>query len=267
MDVPLFFLVSGFLGYTPIIDIKINLWKKVRYILLPFVCAIVFTSIYRGVSVIDIIFLMDKGGNWFLLALFIIFLIYYTINKCFKKAAFWIPVTITIELLLLAASKFLPEEIDNCICFSYLCCYFPCFIFGVLIKRYGLEKTKPSMWLLFLFLILTIFTKIENTSYLIYIISVLSYSTGAIILYYFIKSICGKLPQFLIGILTTIGKYSIVVYLIHFFLIPRIPIVESLNATIMIIPSIIISVIIAYICILITKLLTFATPLKYILPE
>lgn len=269
MDVPLFFLVSGFLAYKPEINIASMMTKKVRYILIPFVCAVIFTAIYSGLSILDIISKIDKCGYWFLQSLFIIFMVYCLICKSFKKIKYWVPLTIIIEILLLAASKFSPETIDNYIGFSSLCRYFPCFICGVVIRKYSYRMSVPNIWLLTCYLLIAIipFLSLKIPKDLVFLASVLSYSAGAIILYYFIKSILGKLPQFLIGILTTIGKYSIVVYLIHFFLIPRIPIVDSLNATIMIIPSIIIAVIIAYICILISKLLTFATPLKYILPE
>lgn len=78
IDVPLFFLCSGYLAYKPTYRFRQELFKKVKGLLVPFVLTFCFISMWRGENVIDL-FCNDitKSGYWFLEALFIIFLLWW----------------------------------------------------------------------------------------------------------------------------------------------------------------------------------------------
>ncbi|MCH5327990.1 MAG: acyltransferase family protein [Coprobacter sp.] len=88
VDVPLFFLCSGYLAYKQTIDFPKEIIKKTKGILMPFVIILILMSIIRKVNVVDI-FIKDitKSGYWFLEALYLIFLLWWgTVALCRHRA-------------------------------------------------------------------------------------------------------------------------------------------------------------------------------------
>lgn len=268
MNVPLFFVVSGFLAYKENMTLNLLLLKKIRYLLLPYICAIVFSMLYTHTSFNEIMSAIDKHGFWFLQALFLIFIIYAVTYKSLNKLKYSLPIMLAIETGLLAASKFVPEIIDNYIGFSSLSRYFPCFIIGVFIRKYrlwdkGLGIAKGTVCLILAIIPFICDIPSNNLSF---IMSILSYCAGSILIFYFIRSEVLTIPDWIVKMLTTFGRYTISIYIIHFYFVYHIPEITDISSTIMLIPTLLLAIVISYICILISKFLTEFTPIKYILP-
>jgi len=269
MNVPLFFMVSGFLAYKENMTLNLLLLKKIRYILLPYICAIVFSMLYTHTSFNEIMSAIDKHGFWFLQALFLIFIIYAVTYKSLNKLKYSLPIMLAIETGLLAASKFVPEIIDNYIGFSSLSRYFPCFILGIYIRKYKLEDKSLGVFYgsICLFFVILPYVCVNIPDNISYILSVVWYCAGSILIFYFIRKETLNIPRGIATMLTTFGRYTISIYIIHFYFIYHIPELCNVNATIMLIPTLLLAIIISYICILVTKILKSFTPLKYILPN
>ena len=269
-DVPLFFLCSGYLAYKTKIDYTKEFLKKSKGLLIPFVLALLFVAFVRHLSPITI-FLTDitKSGYWFLEALYIIFVLYWGISLFRTKRLLYFTSAVSIEIVLLIAAKYSPETIDNTFCFSSLSRYFPCFMAGVYLREYKnlssyiSEYKSIGMILLLLSAIGFIYKfSSSNISFIAYLVA---YSTSAILLFLFIMHNEDRLPKVINTQLCVIGKYSLNIYIIHFFLVPTIPYFMPQTFVGDFIYSLSLSIIIAYLSILIGKFLTYSTPLDKIL--
>lgn len=78
IDVPLFFLCSGYLAFRQSYNYRQEFIKKTKSILLPFILAMCFISLWRGENAVDL-FCNDitKSGYWFLEALYIVFILWW----------------------------------------------------------------------------------------------------------------------------------------------------------------------------------------------
>ncbi len=222
VDVPLFFLVSGFLAYKPHIDYKESLFKKIIHIAVPFVLASLFAIFYYGLSLKDYVFDIGKRGYWFLLCLFIMFVLYYVIHgleTLFKWGGYWVVVTLTMELLLLACSKYAPEEIDNVVGLSYLSRYFPCFMLGVVLKRHSVRQIGKMMGTLLLVMTCIAFTYHGSSKNVSFLLHVMGYVCSSALMFYFIRCTEMKMPRCVRNMLALFGKNSLAIYIIHFYFV------------------------------------------------
>lgn len=267
VDVPLFFMCSGYLAYKERINYPKELRKKTVGILIPFILAVIIASLIRGVCIIEIFTDITKSGYWFLQVLYMMFLLWWGISIFHNK---FVVCNLLggVELALLLAAKFMPETFDNIFCFSSLARYFPCFIVGIFLRKYRLESLNNKI----IGLILLISSVIGFTGWPLYLNSNISfllctiaYSTSAVLIFLFIRKIEFQIPDKLRQSLMTIGRYSLNVYIIHFYFVPNAPAFLPHSFIVDLIYSISMAVIITCVSILIGTFLTFSTPLNKVL--
>lgn len=267
IDVPLFFLCSGFLAYNKAPDYSRELRKKTSGILLPFILAMLLMSGIRQINPLDIFaYDITKSGYWFLEALFLIFIIWYGISASFKSFKIKLLIAFAVEILMLPAAKFLPDIINDIFVVPSLVRYFPCFMIGIILRKEGEEilKNKSVGFLLLVFGIIGFSNYVESTE-LNFILCIIAYICWAVLFFYFIKETEILLPPLIHKSLCIIGKYSLNVYIIHFFLIPHAPNLDSYSFLFDFLYSLSLAVIITFISLLIGKFLTLTTPLNKIL--
>lgn len=225
-DVPLFFIVSGYLAYRPSISYRDGLIKKIKRILVPFIAASVFAIFYFGISAHEFMFNIGKCGYWFLECLFIIFVLFYILHKFISlfptRYGIYalIASTVLIELLLLVLSKYGPEAIDNVVGISYLSRYFPCFMAGVIIRKYSVRQIGKMTGSVLLVATCAAFTyyKATNTN-VNFLLHVAGYMCAALLLFYFFKCIENEIPSSIRNLFCIIGRNSLSIYIIHFYFV------------------------------------------------
>ena len=262
VDVPLFFLCSGYLAYKSHIDILRQIKKNTIRILVPFVFAIFFASVYYNENIVFLFSNIGKRGYWFLEALFLMLLLFMLIYKNGKRLIIG---GCLIEFLLLLTSKYAPCEIDGVLGFSYMSRYFPCLIMGVLLRKYSFQGFQNR--LLGLVLILTSLIGLgfdfesSNVSFLAHVIG---YVSAAVLAFFFIKDYAAKLPICFQKALAYTGRYSLNIYIIHFYFVFTIPHWGGYFIVDLIV-SLFISMSVIFISIVIGKILTYYTYLNKIL--
>lgn len=268
IDVPLFFLCSGFLAYKTNYNYRNEILKKAQGLLLPFVLALLLISVIRYENPL-LIFLHDitKSGYWFFEALFIVFLIWYCISALFKTLSLQIVAIIGIELILLIAAKYSGDTVNNILILPSIARYFPCFAVGIALRKFG-SKIVINKWVGLILLIIGIIgfsgSIIVNTE-VQFFICILAYSCWALLFFQFIQSIERSLPSMISNLLTTIGKHSLTIYLIHFFLIPPAPLFVENSFVLNFCYSLIMAITISFISIIIGRFLIVTTPLNKVL--
>ncbi len=268
IDVPLFFLCSGYLAYKPSYSYRREFIKKTKGILFPFVLAMCFISLWRRENVIDL-FCNDitKSGYWFLEALYIVFILWWgTHFISLRNKMLQIPVCIIVEIGLLGASKFLPESIDNIFCFSSLARYYPCFVAGAMLREYNIRAIR-NKWIGLGLIVVTIlgFGHWSTSNNIDFILQVGAYITSAILLFYFIRVIEKEIPCIISSQLSIIGQYSLNIYIIHFFLVPNIADGLPDAFIIHLVYSLALAIVISYVSMVIGRFLTAMTPLDKVL--
>lgn len=265
-DVPLFFLCSGFLAYKKSVNYLSEFYKKARGLLIPFVLALLFVAVVRHKNPI-FIFTNDitKSGYWFFEALFLMFVMWWGISVIsHNKNITLISFSCITEIALLAAAKISPEQIDNIFCFSSLCRFFPCFLIGCFIRKFEIEKlTNRYIGLCLLIISIIGYSGWIKFPTLSFLICVCAYASSAILLFFLIKSFEQSIPHMIHKQLCMIGTYSLNIYIIHFFIVPHLVTFHSFIINISV--SLFISVIVTYASILISRFLTFSTPLNKVL--
>lgn len=267
MDVPLFFLCSGFLAYKEHYNYRREISKKAKGILLPFVIALLFVAFLRKVSPIDVFaYDITKSGYWFLEALFLAFVLWYGISAISRTDRSRLLTCATIELLLLVSAKLAPEIIDNIFVISSLVRYFPCFILGIALRKYG-DKMLSNRFIGLGMLMAGIagFSSVTGLKELDFVLCIVAYSCWAILMFRFIKSIEGNLPPLIANSLSIIGKYSMNVYIIHFFLLPAVPVLGYNSFLFDFTYSFAVALVVTALSLIIGKFLTISTPLDKIL--
>lgn len=268
LDVPLFFLCSGYLAYKPVYAYKQEFIKKTKGILLPFVLVMCFISLLRSENIVGL-FCNDitKSGYWFLEALYIVFLIWWgqvfisSGNRLLQFIS-----CIIIEAGLLGASKFLPESIDNIFCFSSLARYYPCFVAGAMLREYNIGSIRNKWIGIGLIVVAGLgFCYPATSGDIDFMKSVAAYVASAILLFYFIKAIENELPRIFASQLSIIGRYSLNIYIIHFFLVPHIVVGLPDTFIFHLVYSLALAIVISYVSIAIGRLLTAMTPLDKVL--
>lgn len=224
-DVPLFFIVSGYLAYKPSINYRDGLIKKIKRILVPFLAASVFAVFYYGISFQEFIFNIGKCGYWFLESLFIIFVLFYILHKIVSLfpnricGYALIASTVFIELWLLALSKYGTETIDNVIGVSYLSRYFPCFMAGTIIRKCSVQQIGKLSGSILLVATCVAFTYNGINTNVSFLLHVAGYVCAALFLFYFIKCIENEIPLPIRNLFCMIGRNSLSIYIIHFYFV------------------------------------------------
>lgn len=265
VDVPLFFMCSGYLAYKDKINYRKEFRKKTLGILIPFMLAVFLASLIKGIYIIDIFMGITKSGYWFLQALYTMFVLWWVISITHNK---WVVFSMAgcIELALLLAAKFVPDTIDNIFCFSSLARYFPCFIIGVFLRRYNLESLNNRIIGLALLICSVIgFSGWFASSNISFLFCVVAYSTSAMLVFLFVRDVEFKIPENIRQSLIVIGRYSLNIYIIHFYFVPTPPHFLPHSFIVDLSYSIVIASIVTMVSMLVGKFLTYSTPLDKVL--
>lgn len=263
VDVPLFFVCSGYLAYKAQIDVWVQFKKYIRRILIPFIFACIAASIIFQESIIEIFTSYGKRGYWFLEALFIMLALFMLIYKDSKRLIIG---GLLIEFFLLLASKFAPVGIDSLLVFSYMSRYFPCLIIGALLRKHTIDQL-PNLWIgsilvIISFMGLGIDYASTNISFLAHVIG---YSSASLLAFLFIKNYTNRLSVMLQKSFAYIGQYSLNVYIIHFYFVQSLPFSWGGWFILDFISVLILAVVVIIVSIAVGKFLTCFTYLNKIL--
>lgn len=259
LDVPIFFLCSGWLAYKQNINIIGSLKKTFIRLLIPFILACVAASVFYKESYIEILLSSGKHGYWFLEALFLMFIIFWGI---YHTPWSLIGGSIGIEIILLAITKYAPESINDILVIPYLSRYFPCFIAGAVLRLYNIENIRKWLSCSLLCVALVGLAYRVGSTNISFIFHVCGYFCGAVIAFFLIKGFERSLPcNRWIGY---VGRYSLNVYILHFYFVPYIPFISDwfiVNLALVVAVAIMVIII----SIVVGKILTYTTPLDKVL--
>lgn len=227
-----FFFISGYLFYKPTETfnkekVKRILIKKTTKILIP---TIVMASIYwysHGISMFMAIFDQAKMGYWFTFVLYEMFLLLACVmailNHNHKKTETGILTVLGItSLVAFRIGDFESDAMGLLSAFNF-CFYFPLFVLGMLGKKYNskfqrLLDSKISFAFMFFMVMVSLVIKIP-----LFFVSV----TVVLLSFGFAHRVEVTSPNFYrngIGrILSLLGKFSMEIYLIHYFLLFEMP--------------------------------------------
>lgn len=226
IQMPLFFVISGFLFFytinNPKIQFKKFFQKKILRLLVPFLIFGIFYLLpmrllvgYSGYQshglpyniLVNILYGQDNGHLWFLPTLFLSFMLAYPLFK-FLKTNKKIDLLIIISALALALfMTFLPTYLGR------LCEYFVWFVLGYFLNKYHISKHLNSYKkyiLLLITVILTIVILSQQFNFL-YLTRILSIVCGIGM----VLTIFKFMPQNNNKLVTDISNASFGIYLLH----------------------------------------------------
>ena len=245
---PMFFFISGFVAYKGLIkdgcgEIKNELNKKVRALLIPTLFFGIIYSFYIGKDLLQSLAETDKTGYWFTLVLFEMFVITCSVLKCFNiKEKKWVYILVAIAILLTFAKfpmKMVPSlcNLGNITSFNYLFEFFQYFVLGILASKYiehfhnflDTKWASASAIILFAFFycVNNVLQPTGGVSFILIEKAVelaLAY-LGIIIVYAFFRKyqdsfvLSSKIGKFL----SYIGRRTLDIYMLHYFFLPRLP--------------------------------------------
>ena len=219
VDVPLFFVVSGYLAMKPRIHFFTEMKKKTWRIAIPFVAALLFAAFWYKMNVTEVLFDIGKCGYWFLQCLYLFFIIFYALHKMGMR--YLIATGCVVEVVLLALTKFLPDQIDGLVGVSYMSRYFPCFIAGACIKHYKIGSLSRFVGTMLVLVACVGFTYNSSNTNLDFLLHVAAYLGAAVTVFYFLKSI--HIPKIVASLFSYVGRHSLSVYILHFYFVQHLP--------------------------------------------
>lgn len=278
---PLFFFISGFFSYR-----TLDWWNKIRVedilkrkIQAQIICTFVFCSIYQlTLGDGSVTFVGGFGGYWFTIVLFqmyICYLVFSLISRIIKKDITFLCLIIFSLLGLTAITIFHGKNVNiyyTILAWNQLTKYFQFFALGIICSKFRVQCFKLLENSLFITTIIVgwlIFEILDcNLKFeLIYplehrvihdiLIRYVALITVIIIFYHSSKSIDysknGKILQF-------VGKRTLDIYMIHYFLLPNLNFLKTyLEAgnmfIIQLLFSIFISIVIVGLCMIISNIL------------
>lgn len=276
---PLFFFISGFIAYKSVMfwnkqNYFNRLFNKLRVQLIP---TLVFWGIY-SIFVQPIIF---PAGYWFTLALFMIFVIYFTISFCLHKTddkCIFITITMIAALLVVFRHPilaFLPYSKYYCI--NEVATYLGFFIFGLFFRKYQVECHKV---LAQHGIIAGLFIAFTALYYVIYYYGISLSATAQCYLlgfplimivynYFYINRDYWAADNWLSRNLQFIGRRTLDIYMLHyFFLQPSISCCQGLfgnenNEALLIIICGSLTIVVILLCLFVSSLLRSSSTLSY----
>lgn len=292
---PLFFFISGFIAYKANVVWNKQTWwqmsrKKLLVQLIPtFIFGLIHAYAYQGVDFREFITNDHKLGYWFTIALLEIFLIVYTTNTLLysadhnkhKKRMLVALVLLSAVLYVLRfALKMVPSlnEVGNILSLHRTVNYFQYFAFGYICSMYRDVFTRVLDKKYTMAIVITLFVglfyakrfyisvHIGNSFDMWKIVETLIETLigyfGLLVVYNTFKIYEGSFTtNTKVGrALQFIGKRTLDVYLLHYFLIPYLPQVgkvlqESHNAALEITIGLLLSLIVVGLCLVISGIL------------
>lgn len=257
---PLFFFVSGFLSYKATMvwtgkSLGTSLLKKMRVQIIPTAVFLLAFTMYRYKDwwphLLEALQASRKGGYWFTWVLLLMFVTYYLFafveqkvqNRFKDRMPSWLPITVFWLLALaLYESAFLPKTFTYpkeqwAIATSFDCyaMYFVHFVTGNICRRYWtrLEKLFDSRWF---------FPLVVVTAFICYVeifkwhnlrfewrnlpLTIAIFSMIAMLIMFFRYNEHTFSKETRLGrTLQYIGTRTLDIYLIHYFFLPKLPMV------------------------------------------
>ena len=291
---PLFFFISGYIAYKDTVLNKEWLIKKLRVQLIP---ATIFGLLYCHFHFSGFIADTSKAGYWFTYVLLEMFLIYYLLSyvaykiKGASSKIFCMSAIVFAVILYVLRLPFknipLLNEIGCIISAHYLFTYFHFFVCGLLASKYKcfFEKILDNKYIIGVAIIVFVFgsyieyyiisPKLEfwcyNSYKILYeIIETVCAYMGIFILYGFFRknqdvfncsTQLGKNMQF-------VGRRTLDIYLLHYFLLPFLPMVGDFlinypNAVLELFVGMILSLCVVGVCLIISNIIRTSSFLSY----
>ncbi len=278
---PLFFCISGYLAYVTYSNKESTaiILQKTKTILLPFIIWGITYSIYSGNNIS--IFLFDKWnlGYWFLISLYFIFILHlfahrmHTIFTKYNKILEVILYFIAFCIIILIETKYIKinDSISRIMQIHYLSKYYPFFILGWLVNEYNkyIERiiNKDIIYALSLIIFITCFLiqLLYKSSFITIFMCGVS---GSILTLYIANTQITN--QQIKSFFIVLGKYSLNIYVIHYFLInfnlnEIFNITTSYNSVIILSIALPITMFVICLCLFLNKILTYSSKVNKIL--
>lgn len=256
IQMPLFFFISGFVVYKalPVNSLKklgsLLCGKTLQLIIPALLVGLIYTYAKSGGDFLSFMANASKKGYWFTISLFemmfIYYLISYVMNKFQKDGLFLLFTVSMICFVLKLPFKAYPilEEIGNYTSLHYTFNHFQFFAIGLIVRKYWVKfetllnsQTIMTLALLLMSLLfwlqLYIFNNGNLSGNIGKVISTMvevavAYPTVYVMFFCFNRY---YKPTFLKGTLELVGKRTLDIYLIHYFLLPRLPMVGEFFRT------------------------------------
>lgn len=258
---PLFFFISGFIGYKANIEWTGKTWwamsrKKLLVQLIPtFFFGLIYAYAYCKVDFIAFITNFNKLGYWFTIVLLEMFLLVYTTNYVLyqvdkKDSRPRKLIALIVLYVILHLTRFIPEHLPslkgayNILTLHYTSVYFPYFAFGYICSMYKEVFNKVLEHKYFAALVIISFAVLFYVrSYLIpnlsggvfvsllgIIVPLALGIAGLLIVYNFFKVYADSFTSDKrVGrALQYIGRRTLDIYLLHYFFLSYIPQVGEL---------------------------------------
>ncbi len=285
---PLFFFISGFIAYKSKdkwsqVFYKNLMLKKARIQLIPCVVFFFLYNIVFGNNPLEEFLVYGFGSYWFTFVLFEMFIVYFTISligSIYNKDEIVNYVLIFISIACFLVFPLLHEDtrFTNISCIKLL--NFPFFIFGILSKKHEniffklIEKNSFRTVIIvgyIFFLLLNFNDRIEEYNHLLYaaVHWVFVRIFGLLFIFisfWYYREVFNRETVFN-KIFLFVGRRTLDIYLLHFFLIPSVDNILSLNTpyafTIQLLIGLILSIIIICICLILSNLIRTSDTLAY----
>lgn len=236
---PLFFFVSGFIAYKAQVDWNIRYCKdlikkkfRVQFISTAII-GLAYTYLILNKGPLDFFASSSKYGYWFTIVLLEMFLIYYLVRLVCSKISFLnklhLPLLVIISAVFLLLYRIAPQEntIINALSAIPVFKYFHFFIAGMIASRYKeyffrfLDNCYGMALIVITFIISLYLNNNYNTPYSFIVICLAGYC-GLITVFSFFRRYQKSFESTTkIGsILQYIGKRTLDIYLLHYFLLP-----------------------------------------------
>lgn len=229
-----FFFVSGYMTYKQInwnISVTLKyIYKKIKTLLIPTVVMGGGYIIVHNIPAYRMLFDCAKMGYWFTYTLFIMSAIYSILMLMMRKfSKKWIVsfilVFFSILMLIISRTPYVNGRVQDLFSLSSLANYFLYFIVGIIAKIYENEFNKYIVGSSSGKLIIT---AILVLSYVIHIPSFITNLSIVLFVYFVVKDLVEKYSTSRItSLFSYIGKNTIEIYFLHYFLLFQLPTVIS----------------------------------------
>ena len=240
---PLFFFISGFVSYkgTSIVGVKEygrQMWKKTTTMLLPTLIMMGLMMWYSDSNMLEFLFRYDKAGFWFTMVLFQIFAIYYPaliLTKCVDNSVVKAMILLLPYIMMMFVFRIVGFESHAAILFEWVKVngFYLFFALGAITNLLQKETIHIGRWMLpdipsaikshiFSLLLIAnvfVFIRIGGGNIFSQILSVLTLYTA----FHMLSTWLSETNNNFSNILAKIGCYTLPIYLMHFFLLFRLP--------------------------------------------
>lgn len=280
---PLFFCISGFVSMyscklnvdSPLRDYWYNIYKTFLTILLPcLVWSLIVNPLFFSRSLVEFKTLeiafettfINNGGYWFLPCLFILRLLFYLWkyvsnrlkldNVCFDLFTIFILLGGVISL---SANDYM-RSVSS---------YFLPFFFGVLICKYERLKdlifTNNNVYAIsfITFCFIAGFFGNSNIGIMNKLFRLMSGIFGTIVLFNFFSNF--KFSMIITNTFSYLGKYTLIIYLLHFAFINGITLPNNMGIWLQLISYFFVAIMICFTCVMVAKMLENSPILSFLM--